>query len=289
MIIRGNFSRYARLYSISHKSDAAETFKQFLAGLRVEGIPSEVVVAQSDNDGEFNQGEFGQFCRKINIKQEFTTADSPVYNGVAGQGLAMIESATLAARIQASQVLPGFDIPEKPSLWAEAMSWTCDAYNRTATGFMYVCMYVWSSHIAEYGSAGKVANPASGQLNRENNIPLSPCVPENLVSRDGFSRPVPRQPAYLHTQAKSGAYLQDPSRVPRRRPFMKSPYAVGSVPILSGHAHIGENSNNYSKSQGQPIRDFDRPGRHDARRGSLRCDGVLPWNAKIVMGVLQLP
>ena len=51
---------------------------------------------------------------------------------------------------------------------------------------------------------GKVANPARGQLNRENNIPLSPCVPENLVSRDGFSRPVPRQPAHLHTQAESG-------------------------------------------------------------------------------------
>ena len=42
---------------------------------------------------------------------------------------------------------------------------------------------------------GKVANPARGQLNRENDIPLSPCVPENLVSRDGFSRPVPRQVA----------------------------------------------------------------------------------------------
>ena len=50
---------------------------------------------------------------------------------------------------------------------------------------------------------GKVANPARGQLNRENNIPLSPCVPEKLVSRDGFSRPVPRQPAHLHTQAES--------------------------------------------------------------------------------------
>ena len=37
---------------------------------------------------------------------------------------------------------------------------------------------------------GKVTNPARGQLNRENNIPLSPCVPETLVSRDGFSRPV---------------------------------------------------------------------------------------------------
>ena len=63
---------------------------------------------------------------------------------------------------------------------------------------------------------GKVANPARGQLN---NIPLSPCVPENLVSRDGFSRPVPRQPADLHTQAESGAYLRDSSRVPRRRPL----------------------------------------------------------------------
>ena len=60
---------------------------------------------------------------------------------------------------------------------------------------------------------GKVANPARGQLNRENNIPLSPCVPENLVSRDGFSRPVPRQPP------ESRAYLRDSSRVPRRRPF----------------------------------------------------------------------
>ena len=53
---------------------------------------------------------------------------------------------------------------------------------------------------------GKVANPARGQLNRENNTPLPPCMPENLVSRDGFSRPVPRQPAHLRTQAESGAW-----------------------------------------------------------------------------------
>ena len=32
---------------------------------------------------------------------------------------------------------------------------------------------------------GEVANPARGQLNRENNIPLSPCVPENLVQYNG--------------------------------------------------------------------------------------------------------
>ena len=53
------------------------------------------------------------------------------------------------------------------------------------------------------------------------NILRSPYVPESLVSRDGFSRPVPRQPTHLHTQAASGAYSpRDSSRFPRRRPFI---------------------------------------------------------------------
>ena len=69
------------------------------------------------------------------------------------------------------------------------------------------------------------------------NISLSAFAPENFVSRDGFGSPVLRQLAHLHTQAESGAYLRDSSRVPRRRPFIysKPPYAIGSVPSLSGH------------------------------------------------------
>ena len=72
------------------------------------------------------------------------------------------------------------------------------------------------------------------------NISLFPYMPENLVSRDGFSRPVPRQPAHLHTQTESGVYSRDSSRFPRRRPFIyfKPPYAIGSVPSLSGHAIV---------------------------------------------------
>ena len=59
------------------------------------------------------------------------------------------------------------------------------------------------------------------------NISLSSFVSENLVSRDGFGSPVPRQPAHLHTQAESGAYLRDSSRVPRRRlsNYLKAPYS----------------------------------------------------------------
>ena len=67
---------------------------------------------------------------------------------------------------------------------------------------------------------GKVANPVRGQLNRENNIPLSPCVPENLVSRDGFSRPVARQPAHVHTQAESGAWASLSIKIPVRNCFL---------------------------------------------------------------------
>ena len=40
------------------------------------------------------------------------------------------------------------------------------------------------------------------------NISLSAFVPENLASRDGFGSPFLRQPAHLHTQAESGAYLR---------------------------------------------------------------------------------
>ena len=112
---------------------------------------------------------------------------------------------------------------------------------------------------------GKVANPARGQLNRENSIPLSPCVPENFVSRDGFSRPVPRQPAHLHPQAESGAYLRNSSRVPRRRPFMKPPCAIESVPSLSGHAIAYR------------WRSLPRVRRHRASKPQGSSERVLPW------------
>ena len=42
----------------------------------------------------------------------------------------------------------------------------------------------------------------------------------NLVFRDGFASPVPRQPAHLHTGAGSGAYSRDSSQFLRRRPFI---------------------------------------------------------------------
>ena len=42
---------------------------------------------------------------------------------------------------------------------------------------------------------GKVAYPARGKLSRKIDISLSQFARNNLVSRDGFGRPVPRQPS----------------------------------------------------------------------------------------------
>ena len=93
-------------------------------------------------------------------------------------------------------------------------------------------------------------------------------APENLVSRDGFGSPVPRQPAHLHnTQAECGACLRDSSGVPRRRPFIyfKPPYAIGSVPSLSGHAIAYQ------------WRSLPRVRRHRASKPQGSYERVLPW------------
>ena len=96
------------------------------------------------------------------------------------------------------------------------------------------------------------------------NIPLSAFVPENLVSRDGFSNLVPRQPAHLHTQAESGAYSRDSSRVPQRR-YFKPSYAIGSVLSLSGHAIAYR------------WRSLPRVRRHRASEPQVSSERVLPW------------
>ena len=95
-------------------------------------------------------------------------------------------------------------------------------------------------------------------------IPLSPCVPENLVSRDGFSRPVPRQSAHLHTQAESGAYLRDSSRVPRRRPY-ETAIRHRVSPELSGHAVAYR------------WRSLPRVRQHRASTPQGSSERVLPW------------
>lgn len=91
-----------------------------------------VEIIRSDNGGEFFGGEFASVCNELLIKQEFTPAHSPQYNGVAERGLGLIEEAAMAARVQAKVLFGHVQLPKTDKLWAEAMHWACEALNHTA-------------------------------------------------------------------------------------------------------------------------------------------------------------
>ena len=70
-------------------------------------------------------------CRNRNIRQAIARADNPEFNGIAERRIAMVESAGLAAHLQAIAENPG--APKGALMWPERAFWACDALNRTAT------------------------------------------------------------------------------------------------------------------------------------------------------------
>ena len=67
--MRGDFSRYAWVYFLLTSLTLQRHSKKCLADLRVEGVPSEVVVVRSDDGGEFNEGKFGKLCRERTLSK----------------------------------------------------------------------------------------------------------------------------------------------------------------------------------------------------------------------------
>ena len=82
------------------------------------GIPLAAEVVRLDEGEEF-KGDFAKLCRRHNIRQEFTTADSAKFNGVgAERHIAMVESAGMAAQVQAKPLFRVFKIPSGSRLWS---------------------------------------------------------------------------------------------------------------------------------------------------------------------------
>ena len=124
-----DFSRKIWMYFGKHKTGTTRAFEQYLADVGSSRVPSVVETKRSDGGGEFS-GAFSDLCRTRGVRQEYTPADSPEYNGVAERAIAMVEQAAMAARIQAKE-LCGVDVPERMS--AESYCWAADALNRAAT------------------------------------------------------------------------------------------------------------------------------------------------------------
>ena len=115
MMVRDYFSRFTRVFLLRTKDETATYFSKYLA----EIAPRKVEVAKSDGGGEFSKGAFGALYTTDKIRQEFTTVNSPQYNGVAERQIAIIRATGLTARIQATAKYPNEGFPPGESLWAE--------------------------------------------------------------------------------------------------------------------------------------------------------------------------
>ena len=133
LLVKDDFSRFSVVYFMRSKSEVSKYFKQYLADHRFSGTPSPVETVRTDDAAEFKSGYFADLCRERGIRQEFSTANSPQFNGVAERGTAMIESTGKAALIQAKCMFSGMGIPLSDSLWAAQAYWACNALNFTAT------------------------------------------------------------------------------------------------------------------------------------------------------------
>ncbi|CAM9681523.1 unnamed protein product [Ascophyllum nodosum] len=80
------------------------------------GTPSPIETVRTGDAAEFKSGYFADLCRERGIRQEFTTANSPQFSGVAERGIAMIESTGKAAFIQTKCMFSGMGIPLSDSL-----------------------------------------------------------------------------------------------------------------------------------------------------------------------------
>ena len=101
-----------------------------MADTREYGPPK---IIRTDDAPQLKAGKFDEICRKLHIKREFTSANTPQLNGVAERGLTLIEKVAKASAYQAKVSFVGMDLPPMDRLWTDNHHNACDVLNRSAT------------------------------------------------------------------------------------------------------------------------------------------------------------
>ena len=97
-IVHDDATGMSREYFMTHKSDAPEALKPYLADTRDFGPPA---IIRSDDAPELMYGRFSDVCKELGIMREFTSVRTPQLNGVAERGLALIGKLAKASVFQA--------------------------------------------------------------------------------------------------------------------------------------------------------------------------------------------
>ena len=118
-----SYSRFARAFSMKHKSEVFEKFRQFCIDQDVPKTFSSLTL-RSDGGGEYGNKAFGEFCFAQGIEQKMTAPFSPHQNGVAERRWQTVGS-------MARCLLKQGNLPN--SFWVRAVDVAFDLKNRCLT------------------------------------------------------------------------------------------------------------------------------------------------------------
>ncbi|KAE8689292.1 putative Retrotransposon protein, Ty3-gypsy subclass [Hibiscus syriacus] len=129
---------------IKKKSDVFSTFKNFKARVELDS-GNKIKCFRTDNGGEYTSEEFDDFCRKEDIKRQFTVVNTPQQNGVAER-----MNRTLLERTREMLRDAGLE----KSFWAEAVNTACYLVNRapSTTIELKTSMQMWTGKSADYSN-----------------------------------------------------------------------------------------------------------------------------------------
>ena len=130
IIFRDDATRMSWIYFMRKKSEYPDALDKFLADTREYGPPK---IIRTDDAPQLKAGKFDEICRKLHIKREFTSANTPQLNGVAERGLTLIEKVAKASAYQVKVSFVGMDLPPMDRLWTDNHHNACDVLNRSAT------------------------------------------------------------------------------------------------------------------------------------------------------------
>ena len=133
-----DYSRYSKLYLLSHKDEASETFLKYKAEVKNQ-LNRKIKRFRSDRGGEYDSNTLNAFCKEYGIIHKVTPPYSPESNGVAEK-----KNRTLKEMMNTMLISFGHAL----NLWGEAILLTCHIQNRTPFKKIGKILYkLWTSYL----------------------------------------------------------------------------------------------------------------------------------------------
>jgi transposase InsO family protein len=166
VIFIDDFSRKVWVYFMWHKSEMFAKFKLWKAEVENQ-TGKKVKCLKTDNDTEYTNNEFRDFCEQQGIKRHFTVRKTSQQNGVVER-----MNKSIAERARCLRLNAGLS----KSFWADAVSMTYYLINRSPRVALdgKVAEEVWTGNEVDYFGLRVFGCPAYVHIPSEERSKLDP-------------------------------------------------------------------------------------------------------------------